>query len=155
MGAEEHLAAVVTEFVLVLFLHINNGAFTCDQGSRVGNDQREILIPRDGDITQGLGGLQRHPANGTETEKVLDHARAKLASKGCDWIVANDVSAATGVMGGDRNKVHVVRDGGQVSWPDMSKMQVADALIGAIVAELAKKKTAPPEKERAKKARGK
>ncbi len=90
-----------------------------------------------------------------ETEKVLEHARAKLASKGCDWIVANDVSAGTGVMGGDRNKVHVVRDGGQVSWPDMSKVQVADALVGAIVAELAKKKIAPAEKERGKKARGK
>lgn len=90
-----------------------------------------------------------------ETEKVLEHARAKLRSKGCDWIVANNVSAATGVMGGDRNQVHVVREGGQVSWPDMSKMQVADALVGAIVAELAKKKATPKAKSRAKKARGK
>ena len=43
-----------------------------------------------------------------ETEKVIEHAKAKLARKGCDWIVANDVSAATGVMGGDSNTVHLV-----------------------------------------------
>ena len=43
-----------------------------------------------------------------ETEKVIEHARAKLKRKGCDWIVANDVSPHTGVMGGDRNTVHLV-----------------------------------------------
>ena len=43
-----------------------------------------------------------------ETEHVIEHAKAKLERKGCDWIVANDVSADTGVMGGDRNTVHLV-----------------------------------------------
>ena len=43
-----------------------------------------------------------------ETEKVIDNAKAKLARKGSDWIVANDVSAETGIMGGDRNTVHLV-----------------------------------------------
>ena len=43
-----------------------------------------------------------------ETENVIEHAKAKLARKGCDWIVANDVSPETGVMGGDRNTVHLV-----------------------------------------------
>ena len=47
-----------------------------------------------------------------ETEHLIDNAKAKLARKGCDWIVANDVSPATGVMGGDRNTVHLLtRDG--------------------------------------------
>ncbi len=43
-----------------------------------------------------------------ETDRIVEHAKAKLARKGCDWIVANDVSAETGVMGGDRNTVHLV-----------------------------------------------
>jgi phosphopantothenoylcysteine decarboxylase/phosphopantothenate--cysteine ligase len=68
-----------------------------------------------------------------ETEHLIDNARAKLARKGCDWIVANDVSPATGVMGGDRNTVHLLaRDGDGISvdsWPVMTKEQVATELI--------------------------
>jgi phosphopantothenoylcysteine decarboxylase/phosphopantothenate--cysteine ligase len=68
-----------------------------------------------------------------ETEHLIDNAKAKIARKGCDWIVANDVSPATGVMGGDRNTVHLLtRNGNEIavdSWPVMSKEQVAIALI--------------------------
>ncbi len=64
-----------------------------------------------------------------ETEKIVEHAREKLTTKGCDLIVANDVSAATGVFGGDRNKVHIVTSQGVESWPDMSKREVADRLM--------------------------
>ena len=71
-----------------------------------------------------------------ETEKVLDHARAKLAKKGCDWIVANDVSPADGVMGGDRNTVHLVTTSGVDSWPTMDKAQVAERLVARIAAAL-------------------
>ncbi|MGH6682006.1 MAG: phosphopantothenoylcysteine decarboxylase, partial [Bradyrhizobium sp.] len=64
------------------------------------------------------------------------NAKAKLKRKGCDWIVANDVSSASGVMGGDRNTVHLLkRDGGGISvedWPAMSKEQVACELIARI-----------------------
>src|SRR4030081_2625269 len=71
-----------------------------------------------------------------ETEHLIDNARAKLARKGCDWIVANDVSPATGVMGGDRNTVHLLtRDGASInvdSWPVMTKEQVATALVAQI-----------------------
>lgn len=67
-----------------------------------------------------------------ETENVIDHARAKLARKGCDLIVANDVSPQTGVMGGDRNRVHLVSAVGVETWPDMAKDEVARALIGRI-----------------------
>ena len=71
-----------------------------------------------------------------ETEKLLDHATAKLHRKGCDWIVANDVSPETGVMGGDRNTVHLLRrKDGEIStdsWPVMTKQQVATALIARI-----------------------
>jgi phosphopantothenoylcysteine decarboxylase/phosphopantothenate--cysteine ligase len=72
-----------------------------------------------------------------ETEKVIEHAQQKLARKGCDWIVANDVSAATGVMGGDRNAVHLVTAAGVESWPSQSKQEVAKALISRIADALA------------------
>lgn len=75
-----------------------------------------------------------------ETEHLLDNARSKLARKGCDWIVANDVSPATGVMGGDRNTIHLISkddssdDGFHVeSWPVMTKDDVAAALVDRIV----------------------
>jgi phosphopantothenoylcysteine decarboxylase/phosphopantothenate--cysteine ligase len=71
-----------------------------------------------------------------ETEKVIDHAKAKLKRKGCDWIVANDVSPTTGVMGGDRNTVHLVTADGVESWPLQSKDDVARHLIGRIAAAL-------------------
>jgi phosphopantothenoylcysteine decarboxylase / phosphopantothenate---cysteine ligase len=71
-----------------------------------------------------------------ETENLIDNAKAKLARKGCDWIVANDVSPATGVMGGDRNTVHLLtRDANGInvdSWPVMTKEQVAAALVARI-----------------------
>ena len=64
-----------------------------------------------------------------ETDAVVDHARAKLARKGCDLIVANDVSAATGVMGGDRNTVHLVTAEGVETWPTLGKDEVARRLV--------------------------
>jgi phosphopantothenoylcysteine decarboxylase/phosphopantothenate--cysteine ligase len=71
-----------------------------------------------------------------ETEKVIAHAEEKLRRKGCDWIVANDVSAATGVMGGDSNTVHIVSSAGVESWPIMTKANVADALARRIASAL-------------------
>jgi phosphopantothenoylcysteine decarboxylase/phosphopantothenate--cysteine ligase len=72
-----------------------------------------------------------------ETEHLIDNAKAKLARKSCDWIVANDVSPQTGTMGGDRNTVHLImRDGindiSVESWPTMSKAEVATALVARI-----------------------
>ena len=71
-----------------------------------------------------------------ETEHLIDNAKAKIQRKGCDWIVANDVSPATGVMGGDRNTVHLLtRDGNDIdvdSWPVMTKEQVAAELVARI-----------------------
>lgn len=65
-----------------------------------------------------------------ETDTVLDHARAKIARKGCDLIVANDVSAACGVMGGTDNTVHLIhRDGAMETWPRLGKDEVARRLV--------------------------
>jgi len=71
-----------------------------------------------------------------ETEDVIKNARAKLDRKGCDWIVANDVSPATGVMGGDRNSVHLVTRDGVESWPGEHKQTVADRLVARIIVAL-------------------
>lgn len=64
-----------------------------------------------------------------ETEKITEHAAQKLKRKGCDVIVANDVSQATGVFGGDRNTVHLVTPEGIESWPEMSKQDVGRKLM--------------------------
>jgi len=87
-----------------------------------------------------LASIARHPARrpplvvgfAAETEKVIEHARAKLAKKGCDLIVANDVSPETGVMGGDRNTVHLVGTDSVETWPDLPKTEVARRLIAAL-----------------------
>lgn len=73
-----------------------------------------------------------------ETEKVLEHAKAKFARKGCDLLVANDVSPASGVMGGERNRVHLVSPEGVESLPEMGKGEVAMALIARFAETLAR-----------------
>ncbi len=68
-----------------------------------------------------------------ETENLLANARAKLAAKHCDWIVANDVSPKTATFGGDHNKVYVVSADGVEDWPVLSKAEVAERLAKRIV----------------------
>jgi phosphopantothenoylcysteine decarboxylase/phosphopantothenate--cysteine ligase len=66
-----------------------------------------------------------------ETGNIVAQAVQKLENKGCDWIVANDVSPAGGVFGGARNAVHVITRSRVQSWPEMSKEDVADRLMRA------------------------
>jgi phosphopantothenoylcysteine decarboxylase/phosphopantothenate--cysteine ligase len=72
-----------------------------------------------------------------ETENVEEHARAKIAKKGCDWIVANDVSGD--VMGGTENQVMLITKGAAETWPRMSKEAVARKLAATIAQALAPK----------------
>ncbi len=67
-----------------------------------------------------------------ETNDVVDYAIAKRLRKGCDWIVANDVSPNTGIMGGSENEVTLITEAGAESWPRMSKAEVADTLVAKI-----------------------
>ena len=99
-----------------------------------GDNPPAIKLTENPDI---LSGLSRHPQRpplligfAAETEHVLDHARAKLAKKGCDWIVANDVSGD--VMGGENNTVHIVTNAGVDSWDKLSKDAVARKLVERI-----------------------
>jgi len=67
-----------------------------------------------------------------ETENITANAKAKLAKKGCDWILANDVSPQSGVMGGDRNAITLVSAAGAETWAPQSKEEVASQLVGHI-----------------------
>ncbi|MGH6871612.1 MAG: bifunctional phosphopantothenoylcysteine decarboxylase/phosphopantothenate--cysteine ligase CoaBC [Rhizomicrobium sp.] len=76
-----------------------------------------------------------------ETDDVIAHAKTKLAGKGADWIVANDVSPATGIMGGESNTVHIVSKSGVEDWPRLDKREVGRRLA-ARIAEALKGKAA-------------
>ncbi|WP_461473584.1 bifunctional phosphopantothenoylcysteine decarboxylase/phosphopantothenate--cysteine ligase CoaBC [Pararhodobacter sp.] len=71
-----------------------------------------------------------------ETETVVAHAQAKRLRKGCDWIVANDVSPTTGIMGGGENVVHLITDAGVEDWPRLPKPEVARRLAARIAEAL-------------------
>ncbi len=71
-----------------------------------------------------------------ETENVVAHASAKRARKGCDWILANDVSPATGIMGGPENAVHLITENKVEDWPRMAKADVAARLAARIAKAL-------------------
>ncbi len=100
----------------------------------------DLLLVENPDV---LAALARHRNRPTlligfaaETRDVVRNAEAKLIRKGCDWIVANDVSqnsgVAGGVMGGERNRVHFITREGVEDWPEMSKAEVAAALVSRI-----------------------
>jgi phosphopantothenoylcysteine decarboxylase / phosphopantothenate---cysteine ligase len=72
-----------------------------------------------------------------ETENVVANAVAKRQRKGCDWILANDVSPSTGTFGGDRNTIHLVDADGVETWPVMTKQEVAARLADRIASTLA------------------
>ena len=71
-----------------------------------------------------------------ETENLIENARAKLLRKGCDWIVANDVSTGTATFGGASNEVHIVTADKVDSWPMQTKDAVAASLVKKIAATL-------------------
>ena len=92
------------------------------------------------DILAGIGHHPKRPylvvGFAAETENLLANAKAKLDRKGADFIVANDVGSAGGVMGGDRNRVKIVSKSGVDEWPDMSKDAVAERLALLIAERL-------------------
>lgn len=104
-----------------------------------GKDVPPLNLVENPDI---LATLSRHPFRrpklvigfAAETENVVAYARAKRAKKGCDWIVANDVSPETGVMGGDDNTVILVSESGEETWPKLAKTEVALRLAARIAA---------------------
>jgi len=78
----------------------------------------------------------------SDAARLIERAAHKRASKNADWIVANDVSPGTGVLGGGRNTVHIVTAAGAESWPTLDKTQVADRLAERIATAIAEKDAA-------------
>ena len=77
-----------------------------------------------------------------ETEALEKNAQAKRMRKGCDWLLANDVSAKTGIMGGDENAILCIEQAGVDQWPRASKAQVAERLVQKIIDHVEKASTA-------------
>jgi phosphopantothenoylcysteine decarboxylase/phosphopantothenate--cysteine ligase len=100
-----------------------------------GKEAPRLELVENADISKVVGTApigERPPlviAFAAETENVVEHAKAKRKTKGANWVVANDVSPATGIMGGDRNTVHLVTAEGVDSWPDLDKREVAERLL--------------------------
>lgn len=89
-------------------------------------------------IAQGKKRPQLVIGFAAETDSVIEHAKSKRVKKGCDWIVANDVSPATGIMGGDKNSVHLITASGTESWPELDKTEVGTRLATRIAKALGK-----------------
>lgn len=94
------------------------------------------------DILAAIAGLTKDRPSlvvgfAAETDDVIANATAKRDRKGCDWIVANDVSPAAGIMGGGENAVTVIDDAGAEAWPRMSKAEVGRRLAARIAGALA------------------
>jgi phosphopantothenoylcysteine decarboxylase / phosphopantothenate---cysteine ligase len=100
-----------------------------------------LLMTENPDILKTVGHHKQRPGLvigfAAETQNLIENANSKLARKGADMIVANDVSAETGVMGGDRNRVQIVSASGVEEWPEMGKDEVAVRLAEMVAAKLA------------------
>jgi phosphopantothenoylcysteine decarboxylase/phosphopantothenate--cysteine ligase len=75
-----------------------------------------------------------------ETQSIITHAKAKLAKKGCDWIIANDVSPETGTFGSNHNAIHIISAEGIESWPTLSKDVIGQRLTDRIITFLEDRK---------------
>jgi phosphopantothenoylcysteine decarboxylase/phosphopantothenate--cysteine ligase len=99
-----------------------------------------ITLAENPDILATISHASRRPALvvgfAAETEDVVTHAQAKRARKGCDWIVANDVSPGTGIMGGNNNRVHLITAYAVEDWPLLDKAEVGKRLATRIAGAL-------------------
>jgi phosphopantothenoylcysteine decarboxylase/phosphopantothenate--cysteine ligase len=100
------------------------------------NSAPQITLTANPDILATIAHAKKRPGLvigfAAETENVVGYAQDKRTRKGCDWIVANDVSPSTGVMGGDKNRVHLVTANGVEDWPLLDKVDVGRRLAGRI-----------------------
>lgn len=96
----------------------------------------DVSLIENPDILKQIAKAKKHRPRlvvgfAAETNSVTQNAQAKLKRKGCDWILANDVSPETGIMGGDQNIIELITPNGAEQWPQMSKHDVADRLLRA------------------------
>ena len=112
-----------------------------DQKMKKTGDMPTLQMAENPDILAWISRDARRPrlvvGFAAETQDVTAHATAKRLRKGCDWIVANDVSPATGIMGGSHNTVTLITETGAEDWPRMDKHAVAARLAARIAEALA------------------
>jgi phosphopantothenoylcysteine decarboxylase / phosphopantothenate---cysteine ligase len=101
-----------------------------------GGDIPSLKLVENPDICRTLSNHKKRPdlvvGFAAETENLIAFAKKKRVKKGCDWIIANDVSPATGIMGGDHNVVHIITATGEEEWPSMPKGLVGEKLASKI-----------------------
>ena len=113
-----------------------------DQKIKWLEDPPAIHLTKNLDILEGLstaGNLRPRLVIGfaAETESIIKNAIKKRVCKGCDWIIANDVSSGEKVMGGKHNRVHIITDKGVEEWPCLDKIEVGRRLAERIADHLA------------------
>jgi len=126
------------------FLIFDSGACAARQSEqnikKDGGTIPALNLTENPDILASLAAHAKRPklliGFAAETEKIVEHAQAKLVKKGCDWIVANDVSGD--VMGGANNAFHIVTKDGVDSWPESAKDVIARKLMEKVADALAK-----------------
>ncbi len=139
MEAAVHAALPADVAIMVAAVADWRAADTAGQKiKKQGDGPPQIALTENPDILAGLARHEQRPGLligfAAETENVADHARAKRERKGCDWIVANDVSGD--VMGGDTNSVLVLTGDDEVRWDELPKLEVAHRLVAEIAESL-------------------
>ena len=142
--AEEMRDAVIGALTAVIAVMVG-AVVVWGVGSASGNKIKKqpgeapppLLLTENPDILKTIGHHARRPklvvGFAAETQNVAENGRSKLERKGADYILANDVSPHTGIMGGDRNTVKVIGKSGDEDWPEMDKQAVAERL-GKLIA---------------------
>ena len=141
MQAEVEKALPVDAAIMVAAVADWRAAQAPDQKiKKDGNAIPPLALTENPDILASLATHKQRPklviGFAAETENIIAHAQAKLAKKGCDWIVANDVSGD--VMGGANNAFHIVTKAGVDSWLESPKDVIARKLMEKVADELAK-----------------
>ncbi len=107
---------------------------------KTGGGPPELVLVENPDILATVAASSKRPdlvvGFAAETEDVEAHAAAKRERKGCDWVVANDVSVGSGTFGGDQNTVFFVTADGVEPWPAMAKIEVAERLAALVAQRL-------------------
>ncbi|MEM8597366.1 MAG: bifunctional phosphopantothenoylcysteine decarboxylase/phosphopantothenate--cysteine ligase CoaBC, partial [Pseudomonadota bacterium] len=147
--AREMLAAVEASLpaeVVVCAAAVADWRVDSESGSKIKKDPKRppaaLNLTENPDILRTLSQLPNGSRPGlvvgfaAETDAVLENARAKRLRKGCDWIVANDVSPGTGIMGGTENAVTLVTAEAEETWPRAAKTEVARRLAARIAEAL-------------------
>ena len=145
--AREMMAAVDDALpvdVAVMAAAVADWRVASESGAKIkkepGGPPPALTFTENPDILKTVGHHERRPALvigfAAETNDVIVNGTAKLSRKGADLIIANDVSPASGVMGGTRNTVHVISADGVETWPTMDKDAVAEGLVRLIAARL-------------------